>query len=53
MGQPLALGQRIEIIARLTTHGPSGGIGDWVATSGAMTMESGAALELVLTPVKL
>jgi hypothetical protein len=24
-----------------------------VATSGAMTMESGAALELVLTPVKL
>ena len=53
MGQPLALGQRIEIVARLTTHGPSGGTGDWVATSGAMTMESGAALELVLTPVKL
>lgn len=53
MGQPLALGQQIEIVARLTTHGPSGGTGDWVATSGAMTLESGAALELILTPVKL
>lgn len=53
MGKPLAAGQRVEIVARLTTHGPSGGDGDWFASSGEITVGSNGTLELVLTPVKL
>lgn len=53
MGKPLAAGQRVEIIARLTTHGPSGGDGDWFASSGEIMVEPNGALELILTPIKL
>jgi len=53
MGKPLQSGQRVEIVARITTHGPSGGAGDWVASSGEITVGTTPEFELVLAPAQL